>query len=149
MKTLSLLSIVCILGAGSLAADSTFTYSLSGNSATITGFASTAATSGALTIPSTVDGYTVVAVGRSAFKNQAGITSLSFASGSSVPPSGRSLSGLRLLERQSASPASRKSRRAVLDCSKRLRRHLPDVVPQSWRGFAGAKVSPDHSARHG
>lgn len=65
-------------------ADTTFTYTVANNQATITGFATTATTSGELTVPATVDGYTVVGLARGAFKNRTGLTRVIFASGSSV-----------------------------------------------------------------
>lgn len=73
------LPLLCLLaGAAPLLADSTFTYTLSGTQATLTGFTTTATASGALTIPATVDGYSVVGIARGAFKNRTALTSLTF-----------------------------------------------------------------------
>lgn len=73
-----------LLTGGSAMADSTYTYTLNGTSATITGFVATTGPSGALTVPATVDGYTVKALDRNAFRNRTGITSITFATGNSV-----------------------------------------------------------------
>ncbi|MBB5351800.1 hypothetical protein HNR46_002039 [Haloferula luteola] len=72
------------------AADTTYTYLLDDSEATLTGFTESAEPSGALTIPATVDGYTVVAVDRGAFRDRDEITSITFASGSSVTSLGPS-----------------------------------------------------------
>ncbi len=73
-----------LVAAGVAFADATFTYTLSGSQATITGFTTSAAGTGALTIPATVDGYSVVGVARGAFKNRTGLTSVAFAGGATV-----------------------------------------------------------------
>ncbi len=78
------LPLLCALvSAAPLLADSTFTYTLSGTQATLTGFTATAAASGALTIPATVDGYSVVGIARGAFKTRTALTSIAF-TGSTV-----------------------------------------------------------------
>lgn len=70
--------------AGPAMADSTYTYTLNGTNATITGFVATTGPAGAVTVPATVDGYVVKALDRNAFRNRTGITSVAFASGNSV-----------------------------------------------------------------
>lgn len=79
MKRFRIPSLCLLAGAAPLLADTTFTYTLSGSQATLTGFTATAAASGALTIPATVDGYVVVGIARGAFKNRSALTSLAFA----------------------------------------------------------------------
>jgi hypothetical protein len=61
---------------------STFTYSVDSNLTTITSISTNA--TGAVIIPVTLGGYSVAAIGRSAFKDATNITSITFASGSGV-----------------------------------------------------------------
>lgn len=83
MNRFPLPALALLACAGLARADSTFTYTLSGAQATLTGFTATAAASGSLTIPATVDGYAVVGIARGAFKNRTALTSLAF-TGTSV-----------------------------------------------------------------
>ncbi|MBC2605245.1 leucine-rich repeat domain-containing protein [Pelagicoccus albus] len=77
-------SAICLLATVSGFADSTYTYSLRDSEATISGFVEGVEPSGSLSIPSSVDGYTVVAIAGAALYDQDGLTSVTFASGSSV-----------------------------------------------------------------
>ncbi|MBK1881873.1 leucine-rich repeat domain-containing protein [Luteolibacter pohnpeiensis] len=85
MKTyLTIASLVGLVFTSHALADSTYTYVLQDSVATITGFTSTASPSGAIAIPSTVDGYVVGEIGAAAFKNQTAVTSITFASSVNV-----------------------------------------------------------------
>lgn len=66
------LAFFLVLNLRTQAADSDYTYTLSGNNATITAYSGAG---GALTIPSTLDSHPVVAIGASAFLNKTTITS--------------------------------------------------------------------------
>ena len=80
-----LLSLASVLGLAALAQSThaqSFTFTVENSKTTITGFS--AEPSGAVSVPATLGGYTVTEIGRSAFKDRTGITSISFASGASV-----------------------------------------------------------------
>ncbi|HOW96715.1 MAG TPA: leucine-rich repeat domain-containing protein [Kiritimatiellia bacterium] len=65
-----------------------FYYAVEDSRATVTGLAENA--TGAITVPSTLGGYPVTAVGRAALKDRTNVTSLAFASGVSVTNLGAS-----------------------------------------------------------
>lgn len=91
MKTISLT--VCALGLAlsiSKVAAQTYTYTVESSKTTITGFAIGTEPTGAIVVPATLGGSPVTEIGRAAFKDRAGITSISFGSGASVTKVGAS-----------------------------------------------------------
>ncbi len=71
---ISIFSVMPITASATEYTSSYYTYTLSNNQATITKVDSSI--SGAVTVPSSLNGYTVVAIGNSAFQNLTGIKSL-------------------------------------------------------------------------
>lgn len=83
MKTIRFLAILTgLLAPTAILRAQSFTYTVENSKTTITGFS--AEPSGAVIVPSTLGGYTVTEIGRAAFKDRTGITSIGFATGASV-----------------------------------------------------------------
>ena len=81
LRTLFLAAFIGLLWTASAVGQS-FTFTTENSQTTITGFSSPP--SGAVTVPATLGGFPVVAIGRSAFKDQTAITSIAFAAPASV-----------------------------------------------------------------
>lgn len=82
MNKILLFVAACGLSVISQAFGQSYTYTVENNKTTITGFS--AEPSGAITVPATLGGSPVTEIGRSAFKDRAGITSITFAAPASL-----------------------------------------------------------------
>jgi hypothetical protein len=82
MKSLRFLIPAAAFVLGHSAVAQSYTYTVVDSKTIITGFS--AEPSGAITVPTTLGGYNVTQIGRSAFKDRANITSISFATGANV-----------------------------------------------------------------
>lgn len=83
-KILSFLPVIGALVLGQSARAQSYTYTVENSKAIITGFATGSEPSGAIAVPSTLGGYTVTQIGRSAFKDKTAITSITFTTGANV-----------------------------------------------------------------